>query len=178
MRILRPGTTDSMAAQARRVRSWIPGLALCLLAAQLAACASLPRRDPLNIDVAGIQVLPGEGMELRLAVKLRVQNPNDSAIDYRGAALQLSVNGRRLATGVSDTSGSVPRYGEALLTVPVTISAVDMIRQAAALTERDGSLHWNYRVEGKLEGGLFGTRRFSGGGTLDLPRGWEADRRP
>ena len=132
------------------------------------ACASLPRQDPLEIDVAGIEPLPGEGMELRLAVKLRVQNPNDTAVDYRGAALQLSLNGRRLATGVSDASGTVPRYGEAVLTVPVTVSALDMARQIAALADGGDAPAWHYRIEGKLEGGLFGTRRFGDSGTLDL----------
>ena len=47
------------------------------LAFGLGACATLGNSDPLVIDVAGIEPLPGEGLELRLAVTLRVQNPND-----------------------------------------------------------------------------------------------------
>ncbi|RPI63395.1 MAG: Water stress and hypersensitive response domain-containing protein, partial [Lysobacterales bacterium] len=65
-------------------------------------CATIANRDPLNIDVAGIEPLPGEGLELRLAVTIRVQNPNDVAMEYTGAALALDLNGRKLATGVSD----------------------------------------------------------------------------
>ncbi|MCF7220679.1 LEA type 2 family protein [Marilutibacter chinensis] len=150
--------------------AWIATLLLATVAALSAGCASLPHHDPLSIDVAGIETLPGEGMELRLAVKLRVQNPNDSAIDYRGAALQMSLNGRRLATGVSDVAGTVPRYGETVLTIPVTVSALDVARQVAALADGDGGADWHYRIEGKLEGGLFGTRRFGDSGTLDLSR--------
>ena len=41
----------------------------CLL---LGGCASLQKRDPLQVTVAGIEPLEGEGMELRLNVKLRV----------------------------------------------------------------------------------------------------------
>ena len=173
------GTDGSVhAGQDRHRHRPGPGARMAMMAlvavvvALLAGCASLPHRDPLQIDVAGIEPLPGEGMELRLVVKLRIQNPNDSAIDYRGAALQLSLNGRRLASGVSDVSGTVPRYGERVVTIPVTVSALDMARLIALLG--DGQPDWRYRVEGKLEGGLFGTRRFGHSGTLDLSRQLDA----
>ena len=65
-----------------------------------AGCATL-QSDPLQVTVAGIEPLQGEGMELRLMVKLRVQNPNDAPIDYRGVALTMDVQGKTLASGVS-----------------------------------------------------------------------------
>jgi LEA14-like dessication related protein len=144
-----------------------------LCAAALAGCASLPRTDPLTVAVANIEPLPGEGLELRLAVTVRVQNPNDVAVEYTGAALALDLNGRRLASGVSDRVGTVPRYGEAIFTIPVTISAFDMMRQVFGFMEADASGEVRYRVRGKLEGGWLGTRRFSNEGTMRLP-----DRRP
>jgi hypothetical protein len=51
--------------------------------------------------VDGIEPLPGEGLELRMAVKLRLRNPNDIAIDYSGVALD-EVDSRSLASGISD----------------------------------------------------------------------------
>jgi hypothetical protein len=136
----------------------------------LAGCAFLPNRDPISIDVAGIDPLPGEGLELRLAVRVRIQNPNDTAIEYSGSALNLDLNGRKLASGVSDAVGTVPRYGEAVLVIPVTISALDMARQALNFTnDRDRQRDVSYTVRGKLEGGLFGTRRFTDEGTFELP---------
>lgn len=142
-------------------------------AAALAGCASLQLGDPLTVSVAGIEPLPGEGLEVRLAVTVRVQNPNDVAVEYTGAALSLDLNGRNLASGVSDRVGTVPRYGESTFTVPVTISAFDMIRQVFGFMEADARGEVRYRVRGKLEGGLFGTRRFTSEGTMQLP-----DRRP
>jgi len=71
-------------------------LLITLLASALGACAAFSPRDPLNVQVAGIQPLQGEGLEVRFLVKLRLQNPNDGAIDYNGVALDLEVNGRRL----------------------------------------------------------------------------------
>ena len=143
---------------------------LTLLAiASLAACAGLPNRDPLNVDVANIEPLPGEGLELNLAVTIRVQNPNDVPVAYRGVALSLDLNGRNLASGVSDSAGTVPRYGESVLTVPVTISAFDMARQVFAYVNTESPSDVRYRQRGKLEGGLFGTRRFTDEGTFTLP---------
>ena len=143
-------------------------LVLALLALSLSACALLPSHDPLEVQVAGIQPLPGEGLELRLLVKLRLQNPNDAAVDYDGVALSLSVNDRRLASGVSDQRGSVPRFGERVLSVPVTISALSVARQALGLADGSRLDALPYVLRGKLGGGLLGTRRFTDKGTLDL----------
>ena len=135
------------------------------------SCASLPNRDPLTINVAGIEPLPSEGLEVRLEVSIRVQNPNDDPVAYSGAALDLYLNDRRLASGVSDITGSLPRYGETVLSIPVTISAFDVARQLIGFMTIQNTNEFSYRVRGKLEGGLFGTRRFEDEGTiaLDLP---------
>ena len=142
---------------------------LLVLVSLLAACSTLPNKDPLSIDVAGIEPLPNEGLELRLAVRVRIQNPNDATIEYTGAALSLDVNGRRLASGVSAATGTVPRYGEAVLTIPVTISALNMARQVFGFANAGDATEIPYRVRGKLEGGVLGTRRFTDEGAFELP---------
>ncbi len=143
-------------------------LLIILLASALGACAAFSPRDPLNVQVAGIQPLQGEGLEVRFLVKLRLQNPNEGAIDYNGVALDLEINGRRLASGVSDQRGTVPRFGESVLEVPVTISAFSAARQALGLAEHIGLDEVPYVLRGKLAGGLFGTQRFVEKGTFDL----------
>ncbi len=145
-----------------------------LLAAALllAACASLQRRDPLQVTVAGIEPMQGQGMELRMLVKLRVQNPNDAPIDYDGVSLKLEVQGNTFATGVSDESGSVPRFGEAVIAVPVTTSAMRMVRQALGMMGDKGPTGTgkiNYSLTGKLNGPTFGAVRFETKGDLELP---------
>ena len=86
---------------------WPTLLLAALVSLLLAACAALPGRDPLRVELVGIEPIEGQGLELRLAVKLRVQNPNEEAVEYDGAALDLEVNGKSLAYGVSDQRGSV-----------------------------------------------------------------------
>lgn len=148
-------------------RSTLLGLGV-VASSILSACANLPNRDPLFVDVAGIEPLPGEGMELNLAVRIRVQNPNDAPVEYSGLALALDINGRNLASGVSDDVGIVPRYGERVLTIPVTISAFDVARQILGFMSTDDPSEVRYRVRGKLEGGLLRTRRFTDEGSFTL----------
>ncbi|MBV5285829.1 MAG: LEA type 2 family protein [Methyloversatilis discipulorum] len=143
-------------------------LVLCALLA-LSGCAGLSTRDPVRVNLVGLEPLQGEGFELRFALKLRVQNPNDHPIDYDGLALQLDVNDRTFATGVSDARGSVPRFGEAVVSVPVTVSALSAFRQALELGSRADLDRLPYTLSGKLGGGPFGVQRFSERGTLSLP---------
>jgi hypothetical protein len=141
-----------------------------LLVMTLSACALFPNRDPLNINVVGIEPLPGQGLEVRMAVKLRLQNPNETAIDYTGVALDLDVNGKLLASGVSDQQGTIGRFSEGVLVVPVSVSAFAALRQAVGLTQTQSLDNLPYTLRGKLAGGLFGTMRFSDSGVLSLPQ--------
>lgn len=145
------------------------GLTLSLVLLSLSACALFPNRDALHINVVGIEPLQSQDLEVRFAVKLRVQNPNETAIDYNGVALDLEVNGRPLAAGVSDQQGSIPRFSETVLTVPVSVSAFSVLRQTLGLSQTQSLNNLPYVLRGKLAGGLFGTLRFVDRGTLDLP---------
>jgi LEA14-like dessication related protein len=149
----------------RRVHAVI----LSLLLLSLSACALFPHRDPLNINVVGIEPLQSQDMEVRFAVKIRVQNTNETPIDYNGVALDLEVNGQPLASGVSDQSGSIARFSETVLTVPVSVSAFSVIRQTLGLSQTQTLNNLPYVLRGKLAGGLFGTMRFVDTGKLSLP---------
>ena len=150
-------------------QSFTATLLVLLVAVLLAGCASLIQREPVRINVVGLEPLPGAGMEMRFAVKLRVQNPNEAAIDFDGLALELDLNGKPFATGVSDRKGSVPRFGEALVEIPVSVSAIAVVRQALGVIEGDGKAEVPYALRGRLAGGLLGGMRFSDSGTLKLP---------
>ena len=145
-------------------------LYLLFLLFSLAGCTALLDRDPLNVTLVGIEPLPGEGMEVRMAVKLRVQNPNDAPVTYDGVAVNLELRGYDIASGVSDAWGSVPRFGETVLVVPVTVSAMAMLKQAYSLATSD-STKLDFVVRGKLSESSFGGMRFESKGEFDLPAG-------
>jgi len=164
-----PGSLRAASAAARALPLRLTFTA-ALAASGLCSCMTLsPNSDPLNVSVAGVEPLDGEGFELRLAVKVRIQNPNDAPVEYNGVALTLELNGKKFGTGVSDETGTVPRYGETVVTLPVTVGPFNMARQVLGFLNSGDIKSVSYAVHGKLEGGPFGTRRFSDMGTFEMP---------
>jgi LEA14-like dessication related protein len=134
----------------------------------LSACATLP--EPLNVSVAGIESMKGEGMEMRMLVKLRIQNPNDKEVAFNGASLRMNVQRRTFATGVSDASGTLPRLGETVVEVPVTISTLNIIRQVMGMAMGEPVDKVNYSMQGKLHTGGMSGMRFGTDGVMDMPK--------
>ena len=129
----------------------------------------MPGSDPVQVQVVGVESLPGEGFELRFLCKLRVQNPNDTPITYDGIYLELEVRGSTFATGVSDASGTVPRFGEAVLSVPVAASTLRFVRQAIGMFMSQELSQIDYELKGKISGPFFSAVRFESKGELALP---------
>ena len=149
-------------------------LLLLVTAMSLAACTGLQNADALQVSVAGIEPLEGEGLELRMLVKLRVQNPNDAAVDYDGVYVRLDVQGETFATGVADARGSVPRFGETVIGVPVTVSMLRLARQVLGMLDDKPVDKIRYEMSGKLNGTGLGALRFRSQGEFDLPAGTPA----
>jgi LEA14-like dessication related protein len=144
-------------------------LLVALAVLSLVGCATLSQRDPLQVTVAGIEPLQGEGLELRMMVKLRVQNPNEAPIDYKGVYVKLDVQNKTFATGVSDAAGAIPGFGESVVEVPVTASAMRMAHQVfGAVRGKGPPQQLRYSMTGKLNGGPFGTTRFEASGEFSL----------
>ena len=135
----------------------------------LVACASMPGREPLQVNVADIESLPGEDLEMRMMVKLRVQNPNDEPIEYDGAYVKLEVLDKTFATGVSDEHGTIPRFGESIISVPVTVSMLRMAVYALRMLDGKPVDKINYKLDGKLSGPAFGSTTFQTQGEFALP---------
>jgi LEA14-like dessication related protein len=149
------------------MRRWVV-LALAILT--LGGCAGLPQRDPLQVTVAGIEPLQGEGLELRMLVRLRVQNPNDAPFEFDGVSVALDVQGKTFATGVADASGTVPRFGEVVVDVPVTVSVLRMVRQVMGVLDGQPVDTIRYEMSGKLSGTGFSSERFRATGDFQVPR--------
>lgn len=133
----------------------------------MAGCATLP--DPPQVTVAGVGPLPSEGMEIRMLLKLRVQNPNDTPIDYAGASVTLDVADKTFATGLTDASGTVARFGEAIIEVPMTISMMRMARQFMGMIDGQPVDRIRYEMTGKLARRGAPDVRFESQGELQLP---------
>lgn len=151
-------------------RAWLAAAGSAALV--LAGCAAFPGTDPPRVELVGLDPLPGEGLELRFMLGLRVLNPNDAPLDYDGVAVDLDLRGQRFASGVAPVKGTVARYGETVLRVPVTVSALSVARQLIDLVRDQDSARGPgklaYALRGKLGGAGLGGARFESSGELDL----------
>ena len=75
-----------------------------------------------------------------------------------------------MASGVSDQVGSIPRFSETVVSVPVSVSAFSVLRQTLGLSQTQTLDNLPYVLRGKLAGGVFGTMRFVDSGKLSLPK--------
>jgi LEA14-like dessication related protein len=148
----------------------------------LAGCAALNQDDPLRISVAGIQPLEGRGMEARFDVQLRIQNHGNKPLAYDGIAFDLDLRGMSFASGVSDQQGVIPRFGETVITVPVTVPATAILRQVFQIAASDSTVAMtkvDYQLRGRLGGpGLTLGRRFDSTGEMTLPAAGPEETRP
>jgi len=114
-------------------------------------------------------------LEVRFALKLRVQNPNESSLSYDGLSVKLNLDGKGLASGVSNETGQIARFSDTVITIPVSISAFSVVRQLLSLAKdsknADKVLNKpiSYSLTGKLGApeGSFRAIRFSDKGELD-----------
>jgi len=132
-------------------------------------CATLHFREPIDVNLAGVESLQGEGLELRMLLKLRMQNPNDVPLNYKGVSIRMDVQGKRFAVGVSDAAGSIPRFGEAIVDVPVSISVFGIARQAVGVVRNEYRGKLPYKISGRLAGSAIDGVRFKSQGELTLP---------
>ena len=116
-----------------------------------AGCAGLGESlKPPHMNISAIQVMEIRPFEAVFRVRLRAFNTNDVVIDIKGIKCELEINGRRFATGVSDTRTKIPPYQTATLPVDVYSSVLDIVRGLPALADKEGlryTLKGHVRVE-------------------------------
>jgi hypothetical protein len=85
--------------------------------------------------------------------------------------VKLDVLDRTFASGVSNERGSIPRYGESVISVPVTISTLRVALSALSfMLDGTPTDKVRYKLNGKLDGPAFGSTSFQADGELTLPK--------
>jgi LEA14-like dessication related protein len=144
-------------------------IATALLAVLLlGGCTGMGLKPPA-VSVAGIEVIEAGLFEQRLAIKLRVVNPNNVEIPIGGLSFEVELNGEPFATGVSDKAIKVPRMGEAMLNVTAVTGLAGIVRQIEILT-RGNVDAITYRIKGRLMTGPSIGLNFDEKGRLEMPK--------
>lgn len=96
----------------------------------LSGCSSLGEfKEKPRVSIAGIQVTEANLFEQRYRLQLRVQNPNAVDLPINGLDYVVEINGKPFASGVSNRTVVIPRYGTALIDVEGTSTLGALIKQ-------------------------------------------------
>ncbi len=127
----------------------LPILFLILFISSLVTgCASwLSKGEPPEVLVTNITPLESTPFEQRLQVDLRIRNPNNFDLLVTGIDFKLNVNGKRLARGLGNKELTIPRLGDAVLSVQTSTSTFDVIRQILNFSQKQDLA---YEVSGVL----------------------------
>jgi LEA14-like dessication related protein len=122
--------------------------ALVACALLIAACAGLSLKPlPPKVEFAAVRVQGLAGGDLRLAVKLDVDNPNPFALDIARIDAEINVNGTQLAVATLPAPVSVA----ASATTGVELELRSRLEQLARVLERaDGSGRMPYALTGTV----------------------------
>jgi LEA14-like dessication related protein len=146
---------------------------LTLMALLLAACGSLGgRMETPRLSIVDAQLVKGDLFEQRLKVRMRVQNPNDRELAVKGITYAIDVAGEEFGSGMSASSFTVPRMGEAEFDMLVTANMAGILVRVLGgdRTRSENKDSVDYRIHGKvtLASGFLRSIPFEEKGALKL----------
>lgn len=114
----------------------------------LAGCAGLGNLEKPQVSLAGLALDDFNLFEQRFRVTLRVTNPNDRSVTVDGVDFDLALNGEHFASGIGRDQVTLPRLGDALVTLKMTTNLSSLWKQIRTLQSTKKPLA--YRMSGKL----------------------------
>jgi len=110
------------------------GLFAILVLTCTSGCVSwFSKIDPPEVLITNVTPLDSTPFEQRLDVELRVRNPNDYDLQVTGLDFRLDVNKKRLARGLGNKAFTIPRLGDATVTIETSTSMLHLMRQILSL---------------------------------------------
>lgn len=152
------------------MRQFLPAL---LGVTALAGCAALqPELDPPKISVENFRSLEGQGGAPRFEVDLRIQNPNQQALDIAGIAYDIALQDVDLISGVTNQVPLIEGYSEEVVTLESGLNTIQLVRFLARLGTGAQTIdQLEYRLSVKVDfRGLMPTQRIVETGVIGQQR--------
>ncbi|HKL62062.1 MAG TPA: LEA type 2 family protein [Woeseiaceae bacterium] len=130
-------------------------LVILTLALGIGACTGLrPGLETPTVTVSSFRPLPAQGAVPRFEIGLHIVNPNREALELRGLAYTVSLEGRELIKGAENELPVIEGYGEGEVVVTAMPNLLGGIRLVTDLmaSPRD---RYSYALEAKLDVGAF-----------------------
>ncbi len=131
------------------MKSWALGAAC----AALTACAAFaPKLETPKLSIVNVEIVKGDLFEQRLRARIKVENPNDRELAVKGITYTIEVGGEEFGRGISGSSFTVPRLGEAEFDMNVTANMAGTLMRLAQRAKEAGRTpdSVDYRIVGKV----------------------------
>ncbi|WP_020675129.1 LEA type 2 family protein [Geopsychrobacter electrodiphilus] len=114
-------------------------------------CAALtPGLESPQVSLTSFRLLPSQSMAPRFEIGLHVINPNLIPLPLKGVVYQISIEGHKLLTGVTNDLPTIQGYGEGDILLQATTDLLNGLRLLSTLmSEPRDRLH--YEFEAKLD---------------------------
>ena len=151
-------------------RAPLPIAALALL---LSGCSVLaPKLETPKLSIVNVELVKSDLFEQRLRARIKVENPNDRELAVKGITYTIEVGGEEFGRGISGSSFTVPRLGEAEFDMNVTANMAGTLMRLATRARESGRTpdSVDYRIVGKvsLATGMLRSIPFEERGTFKL----------
>ncbi len=165
-RVRPQGHTCDVARLGHRI--WVIAISLTLIFLST-GCATLGQYpEPPKVTLSGIQPIGMTLLEQRYLLKVRIQNPNDAALDVKGMSYEVALNGKEFAHGVKGDPFTVPGFGETVVEAEIVSTAFSFYEQIRQL-QKNPEQRFRYEITGVLSlGGGGGRVPFKYEGELDF----------
>lgn len=118
----------------------------------LAGCSSLqPKVEQPTVKVAGLQLLPAQGLSQPIEVSLLITNPNDRDLTLRGMSYTVGIENFDVLSGVSDQLPTLTAYQETPVKVVVTANVLQLVRLIEHFGRNGVKENVNYNFSAKLD---------------------------
>ena len=145
-------------------------LFFCLSFFILSACSTLKPldfEDP-SVTVNSVRVIPSEGVAPQFEISLHIINPNSISLPLKGVAYSVSVEDKKILTGVSNKLPVIEAYGEGDVTLRASANLLNSIRLITSLMQKNSD-KVTYTLDAKLDlGTLIPDIRISEKGEITL----------
>lgn len=118
----------------------------------LAGCSSLqPKLEQPTVKVAGLQLLPAQGLSQPIEVSLLIANPNDRDLTLRGMSYTVGIENFDVLSGVSNQLPTLTAYQETPVKVVVTANVLQLVRLIEHFGRNGVKENVNYNFSAKLD---------------------------
>lgn len=124
-------------------------ITICMV---VSGCSSLqPKLEQPTVKVAGLQLLPAQGLTQPIEVNLLIANPNDRDLTLRGISYTVGIENFDVLSGVSDQLPTLIAYQETPVKVVVTANVLQLVRLIEHFSRNGVKETVNYNFSAKLD---------------------------